>query len=54
VYYRGTLTAERPGGYADIIVWQGKRFQVKEVAEDFLNYGAGFTKALCVLEAVSV
>ena len=54
VYYRGTLTAERPGGYADIIVWQGKRFQVKEVAEDFLNYGAGVTKALCVLEAVSV
>ena len=54
VYYRGTLTAERPGGYADIIVWQGKRFQVKEVAEDFMNYGAGFTKALCVLEAVSV
>ena len=54
VYYRGTLTAERPGGYADIIVWQGKRFQVKEVTEDFLNYGAGFTKALCVLEAVSV
>jgi len=54
VFYRGTLTAEWPGGYADIIVWQGKRFQVKEVAEDFLNYGAGFTKALCVLEAVSV
>ena len=54
VYYRGALTAERPGGYADIIVWQGKRFQVKEVAEDFMNYGAGFTKALCVLEAVSV
>lgn len=54
VFYRGTLTAERPGGYADIIVWQGKRYQVKEVVEDFMNYGAGFTKAYCVLEAVSV
>lgn len=53
VYYRGTLTAERPGGYADIIVWGGKRYQVKEVIEDFLNYGAGFTKAICVLEAVN-
>lgn len=54
VYYRGTLTAERPGGYADIIVWNGLRYQVKSVTEDFQNYGAGFTKALCILEAVSV
>lgn len=54
VYYRGTLTAETPGGYADIIVWQGRRYQVREVTEDFQNYGAGFTKAICVLEAVSV
>jgi hypothetical protein len=54
VYFRGTLTAERPGGYADIIVWNGRRYQVKEIAEDFHNYGAGFTKALCLLEAVSV
>jgi hypothetical protein len=54
VFYRGTLSAERPGGYADIIVWQGRRYQVREVIEDFLNYGAGFTKAICILEAVSV
>lgn len=54
VYYRGLLTAERAGGYADVVVWSGKRYQVKEVTEDFLNFGAGFTKALCVLEAVNV
>lgn len=53
VYYKGQLTAESPGGYADIIVWQGKRYQVFEVVEDFMNYGAGFTKAVCKLEAVN-
>jgi hypothetical protein len=53
VYYQGTLTAERKGGYADIIVYSGKRYQVKEVVEDYLNHGAGFTKAVCVLEPVN-
>ena len=53
VYYKGQLTAESPGGYADVIVWQGKRYQVFEVVEDFMNYGAGFTKAVCKLEAVN-
>lgn len=53
VYYKGQLTAESPGGYADIIVWQGKRYQVFEVVEDFMNFGAGFTKAVCKLEAVN-
>jgi len=53
VYYRGQLTVESPGGYADIIVWQGKRYQVFEVVEDFMNYGAGFTKSICKLEAVN-
>lgn len=53
VYYKGQLTAESPSGYADIIVWQGRRYQVFEVVEDFMNYGAGFTKAVCKLEAVN-
>lgn len=53
VYYKGQLTAESPSGYADIIVWQGKRYQVFEVVEDFMNFGAGFTKAVCKLEAVN-
>lgn len=54
VYYRGQLQAESEGGYADIIVWGGKRYQVKEVSEDFMNYGAGFTKAFCMLEPAHV
>lgn len=53
VYYKGQLTAESPSGYADIIVWGGKRYQVFEVVEDFMNFGAGFTKAVCKLEAVN-
>lgn len=53
VYYKGPLTAESPSGYADIIVWGGKRYQVFEVVEDFMNFGAGFTKAVCKLEAVN-
>ena len=53
VYYKGQLTAESPSGYADIIVWGGRRYQVFEVVEDFMNFGAGFTKAVCKLEAVN-
>lgn len=53
VYYRGTLTAGRADGYSDIIVWRGKRYQVTEINEDFRNYGAGFTEALCTMEALS-
>jgi hypothetical protein len=53
VYYKGQLTAESPSGYADVIVWGDKRYQVFEVVEDFMNFGAGFTKAVCKLEAVN-
>lgn len=53
VYYRGVLTAESVGGYADVIVWGGRRYQVKEVPEDFSNYGGGFMMANCLLEPVN-
>jgi hypothetical protein len=53
VYYRGKLSAERAGGYADVVVWDGKRYQVKEVAENYLNFGAGFTKAICQIEDIN-
>lgn len=51
VYYRGVLAAESPDGYADIIVFNGRRFIVRTVDESFSNWGAGFTMAHCVTEA---
>lgn len=53
VYFRGKLMAESPNGYADVIVWQGKRHQVATVDESFMNFGAGFTRAICKMEEVS-
>lgn len=52
VYFRGELQPEAPNGYSDIIVWHGHRYQVKTVDENFMNFGAGFTRALCVMEEV--
>lgn len=54
VYYKGELQAESPSGYADVIVWGGKRYLVREVSENFMNHGDGFTKAECFLEAAYV
>lgn len=53
VFYRGDLQPESKGGYSDIIVWQGRRYQVKTIDENFINFGAGFTRAICVMEEVS-
>lgn len=53
VYYAGVLTVEQPNGYADVIIWKGKRYQVFEVPEDFMNYDDGYTKAVCKLEGVN-
>lgn len=54
VYYRGQLTAEAENGYGDVILWNGKRYQVKVVPNNFMNFGAGYTMADCLLEAPSV
>lgn len=53
VHTRGQLYAESPNGYSDIIVWHGRRYQVYQVIEDFMNFGAGYTQAICVLEPVN-
>lgn len=50
VFYQGELTAESPGGYCDVIVWKGRRYQVKAVPQNFTNFGGGFTMADCLLE----
>ena len=53
VYYGGDLSVERINGYSDVIVWKGRRYTVQDIAGDWNNYGTGYTKALCVLEAVA-
>lgn len=53
VYYAGELTAESAVGYSDIIVYRGRRYEVFEVPEDYMNHGAGWTMANCKLEAVN-
>lgn len=53
VYYRGELTAESPGGYCDVIMWRGRRYQVKVIPSNYMNFGAGYTMADCLLEAAN-
>lgn len=53
VFYAGVLYAESQGGYADVIIWRGERYQVEAVVENYSNYGAGWTHAVCRLEPVS-
>lgn len=51
VYYKGALQVENgPDTYCDVIFWRGSRYLVKAIDETYLNYGQGFTKALCLLE----
>lgn len=45
VWYKGTLSAD---AYPDVIVWQSKRFQVRD-SEAYGNWGAGYSKAVCTL-----
>ena len=54
VIYRGELSAQRVNGYADMVEWKGKRYEVKNVSDDFQNYGKGFTKAQCILVGTSI
>ena len=53
VYYAGVLFAESQGGYADVVIWRNKRYQVEAVVDNYSNYGAGWTHAMCRLEDVN-
>lgn len=54
VYYSGRLSAEEESsGYCDVIVWQGKRWLVKSIPEDYMHIGNGWTKALCIKEKLN-
>lgn len=54
VFHKSILSTERAGGYADIIVWQGQRYQVQDIEEPYSHYGGGFSKAICLLEPAHV
>lgn len=54
VFYNGVLNLETDTTYADIVVWNGKRYQVYLILEDFGNFGDGFVKAVCLQVDASV
>lgn len=43
-----SVTRISPDAYPDVVVWNGKKYQA-QTSEDFGNYGAGYTKAICTL-----
>lgn len=49
VWYSGTLLPLVVGEYSDIIVWNGLRYQVHKIDEDYSNFGGGYMKAFCAL-----
>lgn len=51
-WIKGQITFSGPGKYPDILVFQGKRFQVKTVF-DWSSWGAGYSEGLCVAERPS-
>lgn len=55
VYYRGRLIVQTSLGnaYSDIVVYDGRRYQIQDVRENFMNTGRGWTMALCQLETAS-
>lgn len=48
-WFKGTIVASAPGLYSSILVFRGKRYQVKTVA-DWSNWGEGYTEGTCVAE----
>ena len=44
------LVTSDPGKYSSLLVFRGRRYQVKTVA-DWSNFGEGYSEGLCVVEA---
>jgi hypothetical protein len=53
VWFNGIFNMEEDGTYSDIIVWNGYRYQVHKVDEDYSNFGGGHCKAFIVRERAS-
>ena len=43
-----SVTRISPDAYPDVVVWNGKKYQA-QTSDDFGNYGAGYTRAICTL-----
>jgi hypothetical protein len=48
-WFKGAIIASAPGDYSSILVFKGKRYQVKTVS-DWSSFGDGFTEGLCVAQ----
>src|SRR5271166_3894824 len=46
-YIKAQIITDGSGQYPDIIVFQGKRFEV-QTAAPWLNYGSGWNEGVCV------
>ena len=53
VWYGGHINAQSLNGYSDVIVWDSRRYQTQEIVFDGMNWGEGYTSALCILESVN-
>jgi hypothetical protein len=49
IYSKFYFTAASTGRYADIVLWEGKRYNV-QLLTDYSNWGDGYTMADCLLE----
>jgi hypothetical protein len=47
VHYKGILNIQKMSGYCDIITFKGVEYLVKDLVENYLNWGAGWTSAIC-------
>lgn len=48
VWYNGTFSMNGANEYTDVVLWQGRRYQIYKVDEDYTNFGGGFSKAFMV------
>lgn len=53
VWCQSQLEAESLNGYCDVIVWNGQRYLVKIIDQNFMNFGSGWTSAICSKEVAN-
>ena len=53
IYYKGDLSSDEKGDYSDVVLWDGKSWQVK-IVDDWSNWGEGYVKAICVMEGANL